>query len=115
MKVSSAMIAEALAGVDVRCAFHEQDKLLNLERFALYNGEMDLKGNTLYVFPDMAECHPRLLRVEPGAALLFYEKGVEMDDTLFPQKRHHAAGADLPHHGASRAKAARRRLRLLGL
>jgi len=86
VKLSIAMVAEALSGADIRCSFHDCDWLLNLERYALYNGELDLKANTLYILSSAYQSYqPRLLNAERGAAILFYEDSFDIDPELFPR------------------------------
>lgn len=81
------MIAEGFAGLRIQREFHGYDQQLNLERFVYYSGEMDLHGDTLYVFSEdmLSRFTPGILTIEPGTALLFHSDGFVPEGKIFEQ------------------------------
>lgn len=49
MKLSIAMIAEEFRDLIVETSFHQYDRLLLIERYKYYDGDLKLHSDTLYI------------------------------------------------------------------
>ncbi|MDY2628151.1 MAG: helix-turn-helix domain-containing protein [Lachnospiraceae bacterium] len=75
MKLSIAMISEELKDYNIDCFFHQYDRILSIERYKFYSGDLILHSDTIYIFTNKKfEMLPlELLSIEEGTSLIFLD------------------------------------------
>lgn len=71
LRLSIAMIAEEFKGSIVESCFHQYDKMLLIERYRFYDGDLKLHSDTIYILKRSSLPSLELLSIEEGTSMIF--------------------------------------------